>query len=176
MSLRHAVLGLLSHHPASGYELAKHFKSTLTGVWYARNHQLYPELARLDEDGFVEVVEEGPRGRRTYSITEPGRAELRRWLVEVDPDRSMRSETHLRAFLLATVLGREDALTVLDREMGVWEASRSALQEGLDKAEGTMSPDDPYVLATTMGVRLNEAMLDWGRDTVARIREYRDDS
>ncbi|WP_405816061.1 PadR family transcriptional regulator [Streptomyces sp. NBC_01390] len=173
MSLRHAVLGLLSHHPASGYELAKHFKSTLTGVWYARNHQLYPELGRLAEDGFVEVVEEGPRGRRTYSITDLGRTELRRWLVEVEPDRSTRSETYLRAFLLATVLGRDDALTVLDREMGVWEANRAALQEGLDKAEGSVPPDDPYVLATTMGVRLNEAMLDWAHDTISRIREHR---
>ncbi|WP_336053822.1 PadR family transcriptional regulator [Streptomyces sp. CA2R101] len=173
MSLRHAVLGLLAHHPASGYELAKHFKSTLTGVWYARNHQLYPELGRLAEGGYVEVVEEGPRGRRTYAITEPGRAELRRWLMEVEPDRSTRSETYLRAFLLATVLCREDALAVLDREVKVWQADRAALQEGLDQAAKALTPDDPYILATTMGVRLNEAMLTWAQDTIERIREHR---
>lgn len=169
MSLRHAVLGLLSHHPASGYELAKHFRETLPGVWYARNHQLYPELNRLESAGLVEVVEEGARGRRTYAITDAGREELRHWLVEVEPDRTMRSETYLRSFLLTAVLSREDALAVLEREIAVWEASRAALQAGLDKAEGTLVADEPYVLATTMGIKLNEAMLSWARETARRI-------
>jgi len=38
---------------------------------------------------------------------------LRRWLVDVEPDRTMRSETYLRAWLLSTVLARDDALDVL---------------------------------------------------------------
>jgi len=51
MSLRHALLGLLDLGPNSGYGLAKLFENPLRQIWNARNHQLYPELARLSADG-----------------------------------------------------------------------------------------------------------------------------
>ncbi|MFF9194910.1 PadR family transcriptional regulator [Streptomyces sp. NPDC014779] len=103
MSLRHAVLGLLAEQPASGYDLLKTFQESLVNVWPATQSQLYGELARLSEAGLVSVRAEGPRGRKEYAITDAGRAELRHWLLEVEPERVRRSDTLLRVFLLGSV-------------------------------------------------------------------------
>ncbi|AHH97063.1 hypothetical protein GCM10010174_38280 [Kutzneria viridogrisea] len=169
MSLRHALLGLLNFSPSSGYELAKHFQYTLRGIWNARSHQLYPELSRLAADGHVEVVEEGARGRRTYAITEFGREELRRWLVEVEPDRTMRSEIYLRAFLLSTVLCRDDALAVLEREVQVWTEQRAGLVAVMERSARMSPPHGSHNLALDLTLRMTDAMLGWSQEAATRI-------
>ncbi|MET8048415.1 PadR family transcriptional regulator [Streptosporangium sp. NPDC005286] len=103
MSLRHALLGLLSEGPASGYDLMKVFDASLANVWPATQSQLYGELGRLVEAGLIEAVAEGPRGRREYELTEPGMAELRRWMLEVEPKPLRRSDMMLRVFFLGVV-------------------------------------------------------------------------
>src|ERR1041384_201144 len=87
MSLRHAVLGLLSDGPASGYDLLKLFDLSLSNVWPATQSQLYAELGKLADSGLVSVSAEGPRGRKEYAITDEGLAELRHWITDVPPVR-----------------------------------------------------------------------------------------
>ncbi|QIS17187.1 PadR family transcriptional regulator [Nocardia terpenica] len=104
MSLRHGVLGLLAElDRASGYDLLKMFDITLAGVWPATQSQLYTELGKLTADGLIEVVAEGPRGRKEYRITEAGRAELRHWLIDVPIRRPQRDEGLLRVFFLGQI-------------------------------------------------------------------------
>ena len=124
MSLRHAALGLLADGPASGYDLLKTFDRSLAFIWPATQSQLYGELNRLADDGLIEVSHEGPRGRKDYTITEQGRAELERWITDVEPDRIRRNEALLRVFFLGTV-GPEHAKAYLEREATVHEDARS---------------------------------------------------
>ena len=100
MSLRHALLGLLAERPRTGYALLKHFERSIDYVWAARHSQIYPELARLQEEGLIRHAASGPRRSKTYEITAAGLAEVRRWLRESDPDRTVRSDPLLRVFLL----------------------------------------------------------------------------
>lgn len=171
MSLRHALLGLLNFGPNSGYALAKLFENPLRQIWNARSHQLYPELARLAGDGQVEIVDEGARGKRIYAITEDGRAELRRWLVEVEPDRTMRSETYLRAWLLSTVLSREDALHVLARDIEAWRERREGLLKLMERSAAISPPHGSHNLSMDLSLRLIEAMLGWSEEAARRIAE-----
>src|SRR3954463_4161486 len=99
MSLRHAVLGLLERRPSTGYELTQTFDRSLSTSWHARHSQIYPELAKLEAAGLIALVGEGARRSKTYDITDAGRAALRDWLVESEPDWSQRSESGLRLFL-----------------------------------------------------------------------------
>src|SRR3954447_26647290 len=69
MSLPHAVLGLLTLAPSNGYELTRRFDESLSNAWSASHSQIYPELAKLEQAGLVEVVGEGARGSRTYAAT-----------------------------------------------------------------------------------------------------------
>ena len=56
MSLRHAVLGALADEPRNGYALVKHFGQSLGYAWSASHSQIYPELARLRDDGLIEQI------------------------------------------------------------------------------------------------------------------------
>jgi DNA-binding PadR family transcriptional regulator len=87
MALRHAVLAALLEGDASGYELAKRFDISIANFWYARPQQLYAELARLEQDGFVEgrlVVQEKRPNKRVFRLTRSGRSELARF-AESEP-------------------------------------------------------------------------------------------
>jgi PadR family transcriptional regulator, regulatory protein AphA len=99
MSLRHALLGLIADKPMSGYELSKRFAAP-AHVWSAKHSQIYPELARLLQAGLIRHAESGPRGRKTYEITDAGLEEVRKWLIETQPDRTARDESFLRVFFL----------------------------------------------------------------------------
>ncbi|MCR6490350.1 PadR family transcriptional regulator [Amycolatopsis sp. OK19-0408] len=169
MSLRHAVLATLLPGPQSGYDLAKKFDQVMRGVWYARRNQMYGELAKLTEAGFAEEVAEGPRGRRTYQVTPAGRDELRRWLVDVEPDRTVRDESTLRALLVST-LDRGDALSVLAREERVLTAELEPLRAYLRELARTERPTDPQAMGLELRARMLEAMLGWIADARRRVQ------
>src|SRR5215213_2185884 len=116
MSLRHALLGMLAVRPGTGYELAQRFDSSMSNAWYASHSQIYPELARLQEAGMVEVVGEGARRSRTYAVTDGGREELRDWMLDTVPNRAQRNETTVRWFLLG-LLEPDDRRQVLERDL-----------------------------------------------------------
>src|ERR1700754_3702450 len=116
MSLRYAVLGLLYQHPSTGYELTQRFDRSLTNAWHASHSQIYPELAKLQEAGLIEVVGEGARNSRTYGITDQGKARLRDWLVDTEPNRAQRNEGAVR-FFLTLLLEPEDRIAVFQRDL-----------------------------------------------------------
>ncbi|MEV6427688.1 PadR family transcriptional regulator [Nocardia sp. NPDC051463] len=103
MSLRYALLGLLADRPASGYDLLQRFKGSLANVWPATQSQIYTELAKLADAEFIAVSDEGPRGRKEYTLTEAGRADLRDWLTDTKPKRVVRNEMLLRVFFLGVI-------------------------------------------------------------------------
>ncbi len=81
MSLRFALLALLSSTPRTGYDLLRIFDRSVAFVWHAPHTQIYPELRRMEAEGLL-AAEELPRGergvKRRYRLTEAGHAELRR--------------------------------------------------------------------------------------------------
>lgn len=100
MSLRYALLALLTAQPMTGYDLAKAFHSSVGHVWHAPDSQIYPELRRMEQAGLLTgtVVPWGPKGKKTeYAVTADGVAALRAWMsapLEYAPDRD---PAHLRA-------------------------------------------------------------------------------
>lgn len=84
MSLPHALLTALVEHPCSGSELAERFDKSIGYFWHATHQQIYRELGRLEEAGWVESLPpESGRGRkRVYRVLPAGRKELKRWVAE----------------------------------------------------------------------------------------------
>ncbi len=163
MSLRHAVLGLLSAGPASGYDLLKTFEISLANVWPATQSQLYSELNRMAEGGLVQVAAEGPRGRKEYAITEAGLDELRHWMTEVEPDRVRRSDMLLRVFFL-NVIPPHQAVEYLHRQVDHAEETLAAYEEIKQSIAGE---DDRLAvygrIALEWGVRYMEMVRTWGQ-------------
>jgi DNA-binding PadR family transcriptional regulator len=70
------ILQLLSEKPSYGYELIKSIEERLSGGYAPSPGVVYPTLTLLEERGFTQVVEPSEGGRKTYAITDAGRAEL----------------------------------------------------------------------------------------------------
>lgn len=131
MSLRHALLALISAEPMTGYTAAKHFEASVGFTWYAPSSQLYPELRRLEADGLL-TANELQRGtnakKREYQLTAAGEAELRRWISELDAPQRERDVTRLRAgyFDMASASAIRDQLRAhaehYRQELVGWEA------------------------------------------------------
>ncbi len=88
MSVRHAVLALLSEGPKYGLQLRQEFEARTGEVWPLNVGQVYTTLQRLERDGLVESeddVEEGPQ--KGFHLTREGHEELARWL-RTPPDLS----------------------------------------------------------------------------------------
>lgn len=83
MSVRHALLALLSEGPKYGLQLRQEFEAGTGDVWPLNVGQVYSTMQRLERDGLVESDpddsdEAGPQ--KSYRITDAGGAELAAWL------------------------------------------------------------------------------------------------
>ena len=88
MSVRHALLALLSEGPKYGLQLREEFESGTGEVWPLNVGQVYTTLQRLERDGLVEsddTTEIGPQ--KGFRITAAGAEELTAWL-RTPPDLS----------------------------------------------------------------------------------------
>ena len=81
MSVRHALLALLSEGPKYGLQLREEFEARTGEVWPLNVGQVYTTLQRLERDGLVDSDDAGDEGpQRRFRITEPGAEELDGWL------------------------------------------------------------------------------------------------
>jgi PadR family transcriptional regulator, regulatory protein AphA len=163
MSLPHALLGLLTVEPASGYTLTKRFAHTMgRWAWHAGHTGIYPELNRLAERGLVEVTAEGARGSRTYAVTAAGRDELRSWLLRPAPEAKVRNEQVLRMFLLSA-LDPTDARAMLAETAASAAATAHELRTLRAEHEGgpLTGPEGFGQLAAEFGLRYHEAVHEW---------------
>ncbi|MBE2320605.1 PadR family transcriptional regulator [Solirubrobacter sp. CPCC 204708] len=162
MSLRHALLGLLAVQPATGYELAQKFDVSLGTAWHASHSQIYPELARLQEAGMVEVVGEGARNSRTYAVTPAGHDEIRTWLIEGEANRNQRNETAVRWFLLA-LLEPEDRRAAVERELAYTEQYVAMLRQTAEALDA-LPRKHPFRSTVDLGLRTSTVMQQWLRE------------
>ncbi|APA98983.1 PadR family transcriptional regulator [Nocardia seriolae] len=163
MSLRYALLGLLSDGPASGYDLLRTFKHSLANVWPATQSQIYTELTKLADAGLIEVSDEGPRGRKEYTLTDTGLDDLRTWLTTTEPKQAVRNEALLRIFFLG-VIPREQAHAYL---AGMEERSDQAHEE-LRELERAIDWNDSDLsrygrIALEYGERITATNREWAR-------------
>ncbi|MEU3446218.1 helix-turn-helix transcriptional regulator [Streptomyces thermolilacinus] len=72
--LRLYLLKLLDEAPRHGYEVIRLLEERFQGLYAPSAGTVYPRLAKLEAEGLVRHASEG--GRKVYSITDAGRAEL----------------------------------------------------------------------------------------------------
>jgi DNA-binding PadR family transcriptional regulator len=88
MSVRHALLALLSEGPKYGLQLREEFEARTGEVWPLNVGQVYTTLQRLERDGMVESEGDGQDGpQKGFRITVAGTEELAGWL-RTPPDLS----------------------------------------------------------------------------------------
>ena len=109
MSIRHALLALLSEGPKYGLQLRDEFEQRTGEVWPLNVGQVYTTLQRLERDGLIESDGEDDAGpQKSFRITTDGNTELETWL-RTPPDLSSppRDELVIKVLVAIRVPGLE---------------------------------------------------------------------
>ena len=72
--VRTALLAVLAEQPMHGYDIIRDLDERSGGMWRPSPGSIYPTLQMLEDEGLVASEERD--GKRVYSITEAGRAEV----------------------------------------------------------------------------------------------------
>ncbi|MDJ0399117.1 PadR family transcriptional regulator [Rhodococcus rhodochrous] len=151
MSLRYALLALLTAEPLTGYDAAKRFGGSVGHVWHAPDSQIYPELRRMEREGLVEgeQVRWGPNSTKTrYSITDEGIRAFREWMSTPLDYAPVRDAAHMRAAYF---------------EWADPDSARECLQRHIDH----------YTEQITQWTTVRDAILDLSNATIARrVQKY----
>lgn len=120
MALAQAILSALITQPCSGYDLAKRFNQSVEGsvgfFWDASYQQIYRELSRLEEKGWLQaekVRQENRPDKRIYSLTELGKQHLREWIGESEATAPLKDDLLVKLFA-GYLVPRETILAKLE--------------------------------------------------------------
>jgi PadR family transcriptional regulator AphA len=170
MSLKHALLGILTCKPMTGYELKQFFDSSVQHFWNAELSQIYPTLKTLEENGWVDKhieVQDSRPNRKVYELTDSGREEFERWLRHPQPPADMRDPFMIKIFFGSEV-PVEDVLILLRRQMEeqqkVLAFSETVLRQKIKSAvESMRSPRRGvyWTLTLEMANAYRRAYIDW---------------
>ena len=171
MSVRHALLALLSSGPKYGLQLRNSFEARTGEVWPLNVGQVYTTLQRLERDGMVESDGAGEGGQKAFAITANGLDELLRWLETPDGGAPPpRDELLIKVLVAAEVPG----VAVHD----VIQVHRRLLVETMQRYTRLKAnaPDGDVALALVVDAELFriEAAVRWLDSADARLRRYPD--
>ncbi|MFH8805400.1 PadR family transcriptional regulator [Streptomyces sp. NPDC017936] len=136
MSLRYALIALLTGRPMTGYDISKSFSRSVAHVWHAPDSQIYPELKRMERDGLLAAVEVpwGTKGKKKeYHVTDAGLADFRMWVESPLQPQRQRDPAYLKAayFEFADPASVREQLrqhqTYWEEQLGMLEATRATL-------------------------------------------------
>lgn len=174
MSLPHALLTTLVERSSSGSELASRFDRSIGYFWHASHQQIYRELARLEEAGFIESLpEESTRGRkRAYRILPAGRTELKRWIAQEGEPPALRDEFMVRLRAEAAV-GPTGLDKEIERRIGL-HSEKLALYRDIEKRDFPNGAQDReaalQLLVLHVGIRYEQNWLDILHEASAAMR------
>ena len=161
------ILGVLAFGPATGYDIKRLTDISTRFFWRASYGQIYPELRKLQQAGFVRSREEprGKRPRRVYELTAKGRRAVSDWLRAEDDVFEMRDEGLLRLFFGELV--SHDELLGLVRRRQEFYAGTVALFRGIEAELGEIEGPSAEVLR--YGIELMAWNAAWWTDLEERL-------
>jgi DNA-binding PadR family transcriptional regulator len=173
LSLKYAILGLLTDGPRHGYDLKALYDEVLAAGAKLNFGQVYPTLDRLRREGCVsqDVVSQDDRpDRKVYTLTAHGRAELEAWFnTPATPNLDIRNETFIKLMLARWITGGEP-LEILRVEKRSCLARLHEVAQARARAKETGEPLQAVLLLDLAALRL-EAFLKWLERCDESLRE-----
>jgi DNA-binding PadR family transcriptional regulator len=167
MSVRHALLALLSDGPKYGLQLRHEFEARTGEVWPLNVGQVYTTLQRLERDGLVAAEGAGEGPQKGYRITADGSNELLTWLQTPTAEGQPPRDELLIKVLVAVQVPGVDVQDVI-------QAHRRHLVEAMQRytaVKAAAAPDD-VALALVVDAELFrlEAAVRWLDSAEVRLR------
>lgn len=176
MSLKHGLLGLLTIRKSSGYDLSKLFQESLSFFWVANQSQIYRELDKMEEIGWVvssKVEQDARPNKRVYGITQEGNKELIRWLKEDNAgDLAVVRNPLLMKVFFSGKVDREYAIALLKNYRKLCEEARAEIAAevaGIGDVEETAAKPAYWLYATEYSIKHYDFQIDWIDETVRRL-------
>lgn len=146
MSVKHALLALLSWRPSTTYQLRKDFDTSTGQAWPLNIGQVSTTLQRLERDGLV--VRDGgasddPSAPGQWRLTDAGRAEVAAWWRRPVPRADRGRDELVIKLALAAVVPGVDVADLVQRQ-------RSAIQRTLHDLTRLRRDTDPDDLPTRL--------------------------
>src|SRR3954447_9281576 len=158
--MRHAVLALLAHSPAHGYEIKRGLEERFGSVVAPLNAgQVYTTLQRLTRDELVAddaVAQSGRPDKRVYRLTDTGREALEEWMTTASAPTRLRDDFFMK-LTFAHAMGIADPKEMIARQRDAYLRSLGDLERVLQ------TPDDDVTTGLVVeGAALHlEADLKW---------------
>ena len=171
MALGDAILACLTERPMTGYELAKTFDSSIGFFWKTDHQQIYRELSRLRDRGYIqgrEVVQSGKPNKLVYTPTADGRAAFRHWAARPSTPPSIKDDLLVRLYALEAVdiePLRADLMARQEQHRDRFERYERILNKRFP--DGTASPADMgKLLNLRIGLRHERMVAEWCEEAI----------
>jgi DNA-binding PadR family transcriptional regulator len=173
VALPHAILVSLCEQSGSGYELARRFDRSIGYFWSATHQQIYRTLRAMEDDSWVQVtpvMQQGRPDKKVYTVAEPGRAELARWIAEPLIGRgSALTDGRTRDLAVKLRGAAYGDVGALAQQVAALRAERAALLDVYRGYEKHQFPDPTALRGTALhqhlvlrgGIRAEESSIDW---------------
>ena len=170
MSVRHALLALLSEGPKYGLQLRQEFEARTGEVWPLNVGQVYTTLQRLERDGLVESDGEGEGPQKGFRITTAGGRELKDWLRTPSDTAPPRDELVIKVLVAARLSGVDVHEVVQVHRRRLVEAMQRYTRLKADAAA-----DDALTLVVDAELFRLEGTVRWLDAADARLRRIPSD-
>jgi DNA-binding PadR family transcriptional regulator len=174
VALGDAILVCLTERPMTGYELAKTFDSSIGFFWKADHQQIYRELTKLRERGYVqgrEVVQSGKPNKLVYTLTPEGKAALRHWAARPSTPPSIKDDMLVRLCALDAVdmePMRADLMARLEYHRDRLARYERVLKKRFPQGAQNLA-DTGKLLALRLGLRHERAVVEWCEEALETL-------
>jgi len=176
MALSHTILTVLAHSPHSGYDISKRFEESVSCYWQASQQQIYRELGKMEQQGWVtfeKVPQEGKPDKKIYHMTKAGERELQRWYLEPTEPTPIREELLVRV-LAAPFVSQDQLVQELQRRRQVHQQRLNDYRE--KEADYKAIPEPPRVeqfryLTLRRGIRYEQDWISWCDEVLEFLQE-----
>jgi PadR family transcriptional regulator AphA len=177
MSLKYAILGLLSLKPQTGYELKANLEQSIRYIWNADQAQIYRTLADINQEGLVAsntIQQMGRPNKKIYQLTKTGEDELKHWLSGPVHSKGQHNTELVQVFFSGQITD-EEILTNLKRLRDDTETNISGLLSLKTDSElfasKSSSSRTRFFFDSTLqlGIRSAKLNLEWLNEMIEKI-------
>lgn len=162
---RYAILGILSVHSGTGYDIKKYCDTVISNFWNENFGHIYPVLNQLLSEGLIQTEESPSPRKKIYTITNSGRNEFLNWLAEPPTRQPVRSEFMLK-LTFASNLPRPEVIKMITEykqlhlnRLKEYQLMDNSLKKGIKE----ISPERELYLYAPLryGILNTQAVLSW---------------
>ena len=176
MALAHTILTVLSEQPATGYDISKRFEESVSCYWKASQQQIYRELGKMEQAGWVRfdlISQAGKPDKKLYHPTQAGQAELARWYREPTEPAPIREDLLVR--VLAGAFMPPDQLVAelhRRRQSHLDQLARYQAMEAQYQSHPHPPRQEQYrYLTLRRGLRYEQDWVDWCEEVLALLAQ-----